>query len=58
MEKNSAAAREEYRAARAALDELAEAERRAGVKDETNEHLVANQRVIDAEVFVSWWLRF
>lgn len=57
MAKNDAAARQEMKAARRALDELAERDSKAGIRDETPEYLAANRRVIDAEKNVSWWRR-
>ena len=58
MKKNSKEARAEYRAARRALNALAEIERKAGIGHETDAYLAANDRVIRAERHVSPWLRF
>lgn len=50
-------ANQRLRAARDALQELSERERRAGVTEETPEYLAANRAVIDAEPGASWWVR-
>jgi hypothetical protein len=57
MAKNDKAAKAEMKAARRALDELADRDRRARIREETPEYWAANQRVIDAEKNVSWWRR-
>ena len=58
MAKNDAAAKREMKDARRTLDELAERDIRAGIRDETPEYLAANRRVIEAEKNVSWWRRW
>lgn len=57
MAKDDAAAKQEMKDARRALDNLAERDIKAGIRDETPEYLAANRRVIDAEKNVSWWRR-
>jgi len=44
----------DYKAARNDLHELSRKEQAAGVYDETDEYLAANQRVIDAEQGIPW----
>lgn len=48
----------ELYAARDALDTNADAERAAGVTEETDEYLRLNQAVANAEQGASWWARF
>jgi hypothetical protein len=57
MAKNDEAARREMKAARRALDEEAARARRARNREETDEYLRLNNRVIQAEKNVSWWRR-
>lgn len=51
-------ANQRLRQAHRALDDNGKRERRAGIKDETDEYLRLNQAVIDAEKDASWWARF
>lgn len=53
----AANAKDKLKAARRALDELAERDRRTGNREVTDEYLEANRRVIDAEAGVPWWRR-
>ncbi|MGW7688863.1 hypothetical protein ACWGMA_08205 [Streptomyces asiaticus] len=50
-------ARAAHREARQELAELSDRERRAGIRDETDEFLAANSRVIDAEKKLPKWRR-
>ena len=48
---------QEHKAARKALEENGRRERARGIRDETEEYLQANHRVIEAEQKIPWWRR-
>jgi hypothetical protein len=47
----------EYKAARKALEDNSRAERRAGIREETDTYLELNARVLEAEKNVPWYRR-
>jgi hypothetical protein len=47
----------DYKAARKALDDNSRAERKAGIRDETDTYLELNARVLEAEKNVPWYRR-
>ena len=57
MAKDEKKARDEMKAARAALEENCRQERAAKIREQTRENEAAQRRVIEAEKNVSWWRR-
>ena len=57
MAKDKKTAIAEHKAARRALDAIAERDKRTGNREETPEYLAANRRVIETEKNVPWYRR-